>query len=206
MISHKHQCIFVHIPRCGGTSLEDVIWPGPRDEASLWMGFISKYQNKYQTGGLQHLFATHIRREVGDDVFKRYFKFSVIRNPWDRTVSQFSYMSGRSDLREYIGMKESASLKDYLGLIGRRVHVQWEQQHKFVMDEHGELMVDFLGRFEHFKRDAAEILHRLNIMAEVPHTNAAPHRPFSEYYDREAIEMVADLYRDVIRLFDYSFS
>src|SRR3989337_2290464 len=106
MISHRHHCIFVHIPRCGGTSLEDVIWPEPRDEASLWMGFPSKYKNKYQTGGLQHFFATHICREVGDDMFKSYFKFSVIRNPWDRTVSQFSYMSQRLDLREYIGMRE----------------------------------------------------------------------------------------------------
>ena len=83
MISHDKKCIFIHIPKCGGTSIEDVIWPKDRgrSDEDLWMGFVSRFENKYQTGGLQHLLAWQVREEVGSDVFGAYYKFAFVRNP-----------------------------------------------------------------------------------------------------------------------------
>ena len=129
MISHGHRCIFVHIPKTGGTSIEDVIWPDTRMEEHLWMGFVSKYRNKYQTGGLQHLLARQIRQEVGADIFDDYFKFAVVRNPWDRAVSQYSYTKIRTDLHDLIGMTEDTSFSEYLNRIAEsNEHVQWQPQ------------------------------------------------------------------------------
>ena len=110
MISHDKKCIFIHIPKCGGTSVEDVIWPKEqgRTEVDLWMGFVSRFENKYQTGGLQHLLARQVREEVGSDVFSAYYKFAFVRNPWDRIVSQFAYMQQRPDLMDFLGMHRTA--------------------------------------------------------------------------------------------------
>jgi hypothetical protein len=205
MISHKHKCIFVHIPKCGGTSLENVIWPMPRKESDLWMGFISAYHNRYQTGGLQHLFATHILQEVGKDIFEAYFKFTIVRNPWDKAVSQYFYMKKRNDLREFIGMKENDSFKTYLELIRKKIHVQWEPQYKFFTDERGDNLVNFTGRLENIVTDAQIIFSRLGVTAAVSQSNATRHEHYSHYYDEESKEIVAEMYGEDIRMLKYSF-
>jgi hypothetical protein len=204
MISHARRCIFAHIPRCGGTSIEDVIWPERRSVEDLWMGFVSTYRNAHHTGGLQHLPAKLIRPLVGAEVFDGYFKFSIVRNPWDKAVSQYCYMRRRPDLRAYVGMDERADFKTYLRLVRETAHAQWEPQHTFIFDDAGKLLVDDLGRYETYERDVTRIFARLGITARIPHANCSEREPLERYYDREAIEMVAQTYAEDIRLFGYA--
>jgi hypothetical protein len=206
MISHPHKCIFVHIPKCGGSSIEDVIWPvSERTEANLWMGFVESMQNKYQTGGLQHLLARQIRQEVGHETFANYFKFAFVRNPWDRAASQFSYtMQSRPDLRQFASIGENASFEEYLDRIGRTKHVQWEKQVEFVHDETGQLLVDYVGRFESFERDVRDVLSRLGITtASIPHANRSDRARFPKY-TTEARDRITEMYKADIAAFGYS--
>jgi hypothetical protein len=208
MISHKLKCIFVHIPKCGGTSLEDVIWmnESERTPENLWMGFIDKYNNKYQTGGLQHLAAFQIREEVGYSVFSDYFKFAIVRNPWDKAVSQFFYIKKRKDLMKYIGLKEKDSFKKYLEKIQKKLHVQWDKQVRFLVDGDGQKIVDFIGRFENYSADANFILTRLGLSGvEIPHRKRGERGGYHEYYDDESMEIVAHLYKEDIEFLNYSF-
>jgi hypothetical protein len=205
MISHPHRCIFVHIPKCGGSSIEDIIWPiAERTEANLWMGFVRPMHNKLQTGGLQHLLARQIRDEVGRDVFGSYFKFTFVRNPWDKAVSQFLYlMQSRPDLREFAAIRENASFEEYLERIRLRKHVQWQEQIDFLHDENGQMLVDFVGRFESFERDARDIVSRLGInLTSLPHTNRSDRTGF-QGYTAEARERIADMYAADIAAFGY---
>ena len=146
MISHKHKCIFIHIPKCGGASVEDVLFKPIKERTTkdLWM-----FPSKYQTGGLQHLMASHIIEEVGEDIFKEYFKFSFVRNPWDKMISQFNYtIAQRRDIQKYIGINKNSSFNEYLNRVfSADIHVQWDQQHKFI-HINGMNAVDFIGRFE----------------------------------------------------------
>jgi Sulfotransferase family len=206
MISDERRCIFVHIPRCAGTSIENVVWPGRRSEEDLWMGFVDTYRNKYQTGGLQHLHALQIRQEVGGDRFTSYFKFAVVRNPFDRTVSQFSYMRRRPDLRAFIGMREDASFGEYVGLIRRRQHVQWEPQCSFLYDVDGTLLVDHLARFESLKLDVAPVFERLGMSSvELPHDNASDRTAYRDYYTPDLRSQVEDIYSEDLERLGYKF-
>lgn len=215
MISYKYQCIFVHIPKAGGTSVEDVIWPSNHDrtEANLWKGLVGEYSNKYQTGGLQHLLASQIRQEVSEDIFNQFFKFTVVRNPWDKAVSQFSYMKTRPDLRQLIGMKENTEFKTYLALIQETKHIQWEEQYKFFLDENGEEIVDFVGRLENFNRDLLKILEKINRKSplvarkieNIPHSKKSIRSHYKDYYDDESKEIVHQLYARDIDILGYTF-
>ena len=169
------------------------------------MGFISKYHNKYQTGGLQHLFATLIREEVGEKVFSEYFKFTIVRNPWEKAISQYFYMQRREDLRDFIGMNADDSFITYLELIQLKSHVQWEPQYKFVCDEDENLIVDYVGRLEHMEKSANEIFEKLGLDAQINHENKTSHQHYSHYYDDHSKKLVGKMFEKDIDLFRYSF-
>jgi hypothetical protein len=208
MISRKLKAIFIHIPKTGGSSLENLIWPKheARVEADLWGGFIDQYHNKYQTGGLQHLLGLQIRQEIGEKIFSEFFKFTMVRNPWDKAISQYKYTKKRTDLMSLLGMQKNDCLKTYLSLIQKREHVQWIPQHRFLLDENGDQLVDFIGRFENFESEVRRILRRLKIDAEeIPHDNQGKRRPLCEEYDEESVEMVRQIYHQDIELLSYQF-
>jgi hypothetical protein len=206
MISDTLNCIFVHIPKTGGTSIEDVLWPGRRAEADLWMGLVDPLHNKYQTGGLQHLLARQIRQEVGEEKFNSCFRFTFVRNPWDRAVSQYSYMRERDDLRAFIGMREDDSFSRYLALIQERQHVQWMPQADFLSDVGGNLLVEFVGRFERLAEDAQEVFARLGLKcASLPHRLRSRRGHYLEYYDQHTRKLISQLYGSDIDVFKYTF-
>ena len=206
MISDEHRCIFVHIPKCGGSSIEAALWPWPRRESQLWMGFVDEFHNKYQTGGLQHLQAGQIRTEVGDHRFGSYFKFTFVRNPFDRTVSQFAYMRKRPDLRSFIGMQDDDDFGRYLELIQQRSHVQWEPQSRFVTASDGSLLVDFVGRFEDLSGDARKVFERVGVgVRKLPHHERGERGPYRSYYGAAERKVVESLYAEDLAIFGYAF-
>ena len=167
------------------------------------MGFVTKYGNPYQTGGLQHLTARLIREIVGEETFRSYYRFAVIRNPFDKAVSQYAFMQRRSDLRAYLGMNAGDEFKRYLELIGKRAHVQWQAQHTFVYDRDGTLLVDDLVRYETLDQGMTRIFSRLGIDASLPKRNVSEREPLTSYYDAEAQGMVEALYREDLDRFNY---
>ena len=209
MISRERQCIFIHIPKTGGTSIEDIIWGPERENRTpdqLWKNLVRPGFNRYQSGGMQHLLATQVRAEVGDDLFNRCFRFAFVRNPWDRAVSQYVYMKQRRDLRRLIGMNRFSSFKTYLNRLKRGTHVQWMEQWRFILDDNGDMLVDFLGRYENFKTDVRKVLDRLAISCDtLPHEKQGRRGPYPQYYDDESRELVADMYARDIQLLGYRF-
>ena len=208
MISRSRKCIFVHIPKTGGTSVEDLIWPDKtaRTEGELWGGLIDKHRNKYQTGGLQHLLARQILLEVGKEEFSGCFSFAMVRNPWDKAVSQYIFMDKREDLRQIAGMKKGDSFKKYLSLIPKKTHVQWAPQIDFTHDANGGQLVNYIGRFESFAETVHHVLGVLGMQADaIPHEKRGSRRPYQEYYDAEAREMLGEMYAADIDTFAYAF-
>ena len=69
MISHQYKCIFIHIPKTGGTSIENVL---------------SQDKSKGSDHRLLHEYSN-----CSD--FDSYFKFAVVRNTYDRIWSIYRY-------------------------------------------------------------------------------------------------------------------
>lgn len=171
------------------------------------MGFVDAYRNPYQTDGLQHLRAVHVRQAVGTQRFDAYFKFAFVRNPFDKVVSQYIYMTRRPDLRRFLGMDDAATFSEYLELIATGPpHAQWEPQRSFLVHaSSGELLVDFVGRYEHLTDDAQEVFKRLGIQAELPHENQGERGHYRDYYARGDRQRVEQIYRSDVEWLGYEF-
>lgn len=213
-ISHRHKCIFVHIPKCAGTSIENAlqmhgsvkdvgIVPQPEsvlDEEHLW------------GRGTQHLTAKQIRERVGIDVFDSYFKFGFVRNPWDRLVSFLSWKAARRrGRRGHGGSLEKKEMYKVLGrlaldrLRGRPVNVHLREQWRFLCDSDGRSLVDLVGRFESLDKDWSQVCSRLEIDTGLERRMVSAHDDYRNCYDAVTREMVGRLYRKDVVMFGYRF-
>ena len=200
MISHEHLCVFIHIPKTGGTSISYSITRNLKQFPHGWDKKLKKYK--------QHFTMSELLKYgcLKKDQFSLYFKFAFVRNPWDRFLSEFAYR------KRLHGKTFPCGFKEFLlhghGKVHRRAAIKQHirPQYEFVHDESGNQMVDFIGRFENQQEDFNHICNKLGLPhKELTHENKSNHRPYWEYYDDESREIVAEKYAKDIEVFDYKF-
>ena len=93
-VSHELRCLFVHVPRTGGTSIEKALGMGGDvevEDADLLFGRIRSEQHlarRFGSDFFQHLTLREVRSLESAD--RSYFSFAIVRNPWDRIVSVYA--------------------------------------------------------------------------------------------------------------------
>lgn len=199
MISHKHKFIFIHIPKTGGTSIEEAL----HDESCQLLA------GEWDYGRVRHAPLNHLTlQELADSglvtpaQINAYFKFCFVRNPWDRLISEIS-CRWLSPWFKDMPMAQRiryacAQAADPTGIAN---HLR--PQADFVTATG--LQMDFIGRFEHLEDDFAEVCRLLGVKATLPHRNRSEHRPYQEYYDAESRSLIAHTYRRDIDAFHYTF-
>jgi len=233
MICHQYKCIFVHIPKTAGQSVEHVFLDlvGLTWETRAPLLLRSNDQPELGPPRLAHLKADEYVRfkYLTQEMFDNYFKFAFVRNPWSRLVSIYNFM----------GFGKTIDFKSFL--LGVFKHHIFERnnwfvgpQSDFVYSKEGELLVDYLGRFEDLQNGFDLVCNQLDIpITELQHVNKsesndpmldlsgskndkcvdetpevherAGYQNYQDYYDKEAIDCVAELYRKDIMLFGYDF-
>lgn len=198
MISHRHACIFIHVQRTAGTSIE--YWLAGND----WW-YIDP-ATKHLTGGQ----AKERYGEYWDD----YFTFALVRNPWERIVSLAKFRNAGITL----GSDGTLCLDEYIESLGdpplefdRRY---WERSECPGSRQDGHLYgntigaIDYIGRYESLHADLERIcdhLHKPPSVQSLPHheQRARPIDP-SEVYSPRSIEQVRQLHFAELNRYGYS--
>lgn len=209
-IVHSLRCLFIHVPKTGGSSicqlLRDAAGPPPdydlsgRAEHPLapdvrpWDFDMDRRQPL-----AHHWSAEAVRLAVGDERFGSYFKFAVVRNPWDRLVSYFEYGRQRGSAAETNASSFDAWAKERK-LVPRLL--------PYIRGADGRSAMDQIIRFEHFARDTQQAFRHIGVDLDpgaIPHLKKTTRTDYRDYYSPELIEMVYEHARDDIEAFGYTF-
>jgi sulfotransferase famil protein len=135
--------------------------------------------------------------------FEKSFKFTIVRNPYDRTISAFRYLQGggiipkRYDFPTYC--------KEVLADLGTAADPHFNEQSNGLFKEK-RLLVDFVGRFESLQEDWDFIASKINASSKFIHANKSRRKAdYTAYYDKESQEIVSNLYRSDFENFGYVF-
>lgn len=92
MISHEHKCIFIHIPKCAGSSVEKAFnIDNSNNEANYNSLFGWCDENKFlmQHATPQQLLDSGL---LTVNQWKTYYKFIIYRNSWSKSLSDYIYL------------------------------------------------------------------------------------------------------------------
>lgn len=177
MISHYHKCIFIHIPKAAGTSIEtfflDNLGLDFEDKHALLLG---KTTNLYlPPASVSHLTAQQMISQfyISEELFENYFKFSFVRNPIDRLFSSYKYL-GYAKVISF----DTFILQELPRLFKSKFKMYFLQtQTSFIYNEQNELMVDYVGKLENINDDFFLIQRRLNLEGiKLPHVNKSGYK------------------------------
>ena len=214
MIFFDKKVIFIHVPRCGGTTIERNLYFNEFGkhfnhkktyEKNLYMGFIDKYSNKYQLDGLQHLTFENIKKIYPIET-KNFYSFSFVRNPFSRAISLFcEIMSDRNILNEYMLINKDISFNFFLKLILKNPHTHWMPASKFFNNKN----LNFIGRFENYQKDLKKVFkkNKLKLYNKKfsPKSYNEKINYLSFYDNKENIELVNEIYQIDLNRFGYNF-
>ncbi|MDP5030969.1 sulfotransferase family 2 domain-containing protein [Paraglaciecola sp.] len=224
MISHKHKCIFVHIPKCAGTSIENIL--GHFDGHEGRAGQDHRSIRMIEQPGLQlSVFKNadnikdYIRRvregfrsqanpnnglTVNAKQYQEYFKFTVVRNPWHRALSWYKNVLRDEIHQKNYGINPNLSFEQFITQFAGTGYLR--PQTYWLKEFNGKINLDYVVKFENLAEDymkAAELGNLPNV--PLPHKIEGEKGNFDKNFTQNAINFIADFYKEEIQLFQYKF-
>lgn len=151
-----------------------------------------------------HVSAQDIQWYLGTD-YDEHFKFTVVRNPYDRLVSNFCWQRSKGRGPATFKAFVNTLVKDPKSLPKQsRLHAI--PQTDWITDEDGRVIVDRIVRFENLESEIRAVLDELHLpAAKLRHRNKTDRAHYSNYYDDEVRRMVEVFYQQDLEQLGYRF-
>ncbi len=220
-ISYPFKTIFVHIPKCAGTSIEKYLGMGSTAQLFSYKP-IKLTDIKYDTNLFssdelldfenrtpQHLTITQLKKIIPNDIINSFFKFSVIRHPYQRMISEYAYIhetptAKTSTFRNKpfdIFVDEVLNLSNEEQITLFDGHLESQFDYLFINNE---LAIDAVYKLENFEPCVAKLKELTKSNRDLPHSRATT---FVSNIDiaNETKQKIFDYYQKDFESFGYTF-
>lgn len=211
LISHIYKFIYVKNGKVGGTSTEGFFEKYCSDPATDYKltqvvdekvskhGVIgARLQGKYKKW-YNHMPISKVKEYLEPNIFNSYFKFCVVRNPYDKMVSLFHFEGNKVDYN--IINKFKNFCKNYT------------TNTTYIYSIDGTPICDYYIKYETLNDDIKKVcdilgITNFNLDTDLPKFNTTQRRvkiPYKHYYDEETKKIVYDKHKEEIEFFGYKF-
>jgi chondroitin 4-sulfotransferase 11 len=142
-----------------------------------------------------------------------FFTFSFVRNPFDRLVSAYrnKIFGPRHQREEFGDIHSNISFSEFVAEVVKRpdclINGHFQSQYSKLY-RNGELLVDYLGRFENLAEDWLTIANHFDFERQLPHKMRSTHKKnvhkdYRAYYTEALVQLVYNRYRADVEAFGY---
>ncbi|WP_178968287.1 sulfotransferase family 2 domain-containing protein [Neptunomonas phycophila] len=189
--------IYIHIPKAAGNALIKSLY----GVSATGHDLLSRYKDN------------------NESKFNLYYKFAVVRNPFDRFVSSFfylkqggigffdddfakKYLSGIETFEEFV-LKINSDKKFEAAVMS---WIHFVPQIDFLSLDGSTIGVDRVVKLEQINDSLSDLCTDLKIpLVEMKRDNASKRAAYKEYYTPELKEVVGRLYEKDLNVLQYSF-
>jgi len=160
-ISYKHKFKFIHIPKTGGSSIENIF--DLFHEENLWVPrFTHKIQEcHFAPQHFPHALINHFKPECVD-----YFSFAVVRNPFNRIISEYFYIN-----KSFEGKPINNFNEDQFNTWLDTNLIKFDIDHKLPQSSFLDVPVDMVLKLENIDEDFKKLNEVLGTNFKMDHTN-----------------------------------
>lgn len=200
MLALARRFLFVHIPKTGGNSIQNILRDYSEDEIVCrepHQDGVERFELNNPTYGFsKHSPLSEYRAKLPPETYRGLFKFACVRNPWERAVSFYF-----SPHRQVTAFTREA-FAEFLATVPPMTHHLRETPDQPATGILANF--DYLMRFETLQRDFDVICENLGLPRQtLPTRNKSSRGDVEDYYDAGTIELVRKLFADDIALFGY---
>lgn len=197
VVCNNKKCIFIHIPKTAGTSIEQFL----KDKGQNEIMFHGVQNNR----SLHHLTALEFKRII-PSVFNNYYKFSMVRNPYDRLLSEY-YWTPVPNLGFKYGKTKADFLYKVINIVKNKrffdniYYDHFIPQYMFLY-EGKKIIIDEVFKYESLKDATDYLKNKLNINMDFPYFNKSV-KNNNDYWNDMQKEKIYNLYKNDFILFGY---
>jgi hypothetical protein len=209
LVSSNKKFIFYHIPKTAGKSFEDALGiysdgkPGLLNAISRrlpgYLDISPAFFYKYRTFD-SHINFIESECLLPEKVINSYYKFSIVRNPYDRFVSFYHYLLKQKNHPWFNIALQAGS---FSGMVKKLKDINEPTQRSYIVNGSGKIKMDFIGRFENINEDFQKICLNIGIEARLDRINSNHHPDYRNLYNEEDREIVYCYFKEDFEEFHY---